>query len=290
MKDSDLLYKARQALSRGADDLSPQVKAALAQARQKAVARGSRQASSLWHLSAAAGAPNRRWALGASFASLAVLAMGLALVHQNSVNDRINIIAEIDRKMISDRLPVQAYLDPGFLAFQEHVRAEVASNADASGLGQRAGMALKEFWSLGSLFPGTLESTGPSWGRLTASQREALAPLEEFWPDLDYVRKRKWLKIADRFDLMSDEQQALAKDRMQEWVALPTSDRRIARQTFTGVIEIPEDTRVMKWSEYQKLSQEDRAKLVEEARAKALVSAHDQASALANRPAKPLAY
>lgn len=290
MKDSDLLYQSRQALSQGTDKLPPEIQNALAQARHKAVARASERPASLWHFSAAVGAPARRWAVGASFASLAVLAMGLTFVHQNSVNDRINRIAEIDRQMISDRLPVQAYLDPGFLAFQENARTDLASAGENAGLRERASEAIREFWSLDSLFPGTSDSMGPGWGRLTVSQREALAPLEAYWPDLDYVRKRKWIKIADRFDLMSEEQQALAKARMEEWVALPTADRRMARQSFSGVVEIPEDVRVMKWSEYQKLSEEDRARFVEESRAKALTLSRDSSSALAARAAKPLAH
>jgi hypothetical protein len=115
-------------------------------------------------------------------------------------------------------------------------------------------------------------------------------------------RRRKWVKIADRFHQLSAEQQATAQERMLEWASLPASDRRQARAAFGGVTEvIAEDVRVMKWNEYQKLSPQEKQRLIELAQQKvaqagAPVDAAGSAaappetarSALAPRPAKPL--
>jgi hypothetical protein len=51
---------------------------------------------------------------------------------------------------------------------------------------------------------------------------------------------------------------------MQEWVSMPASDRQQARAIFDSVVEaVPEEVRIMKWNEYQKLSPAERARLVE---------------------------
>jgi hypothetical protein len=271
MNERDPIYLSRQGLRRYQDAMPESIKSALAQARYKAV----HQASTRQHhrpLFRPQSSP-QRWGLGLSVASVITVLISLQAVQVISKDIDIGRLAAIDQKMMTDRLPVQAYLDPGFLAFQEGnselESSQEATTSDAQNVlpvVTRATHAMREFWSLESLFPGSITGQTPLWSKLTMAQRDALAPLESYWPEMENERRRKWLKIADRFHLMSDEEQALAQERMQEWVALPATDRRQARAVFDSLVQVmPEDVRVMKWNEYQKLSDQERSRLMEQA-------------------------
>jgi hypothetical protein len=193
--------------------------------------------------------------------------IGLQIVEKNTIDQNLQRLAVIDQKMITGPLPVQAYLDPGFLVFQESLLEQ--ASADRPAISSVAFTErieeLRNRWSAETLFPGFKGiPPGPAWAKLTVNQREALAPLESLWADMEAHRRQKWLRIADRFPLLSPEQRALAQERMQDWVSMPAIDRRQARAVFDGVKEaIPEDVRVMKWNEYQKLTPKQREKLVE---------------------------
>ncbi len=271
MSEGDPIYLSRLALRRHQDNTPESIKAALAQARIKAV----HQAQARQHHRPLFRPQHRqqRWGLGLSLASVMTVLISLQAVQLISRDIDIGRLAAIDQKMMTDRLPVQAYLDPGFLAFQEGSASADATSEGKNNEGQpgvpvvsRATNAMREFWSLDSLFPGLITGHTPLWSKLTAAQREALAPLEAYWPEMENERRRKWLKIADRFHLMSDEEQLLAQERMQDWVSLPATERRQARAAFDSLVQVmPEDVRVMKWNEYQKLSDQDRARLMEQA-------------------------
>ncbi len=269
MTDRDPIYLSRLRLHQQQDALPPRIKDALSQTRARAVSRAAQkqQHRPMFRFTSRP----QRWGMGLSLASVMTVLISLQAVREISRDIDIGRIAAIDQKMMTDRLPVQAYLDPGFLVFQEGAAAASDSASDAKGQASdavpvvsRATSAMREFWSLDSLFPGTMAGQTPLWSKLTVAQREALAPLEAHWPEMENERRRKWIKIADRFHLMTPDQQALAQERMQEWVSLPATERRQARAAFDSLHQgMPEDVRVMKWNEYQKLSEQDRARLIE---------------------------
>jgi hypothetical protein len=275
-------YKTRQSLLKSESAVSKEVVAALATARQRAV----KTAESM-HPTAGASFllvdPRRwskpAWGLTATLASVMAVAIGLNLSERTTIDQNLNRLASIDQKMITGPLPVQAYLDPGFLIFQESAldakATDANSNAAISFLEKASEVASR--WSPESLFPGFKGiQPGPSWSKLSVNQREALAPLESLWSDMEAHRRQKWVRIADRFHLLSPEQQALAQERMQEWVSMPATDRRQARAVFDGVKQvIPQDVQVMKWNEYQKLTPKERARLIELAHQRASTTAID---------------
>lgn len=268
MNERDPIYLSRLRLREQQNALPSSIKDALAQARSKAVAHAAHKPQSrpLFRMTSR----QQRWGIGLTFASVMTVLISLQAVQEISRDIDIGRIAAIDQKVMTDRLPVQAYLDPGFLVFHEgESSSETAPNDENPATANlpvvsRATTAMREFWSLDSLFPGTITGQTPLWSKLTSAQREALAPLEVHWPEMEHERRRKWIKIADRFHLMAPDQQALAQERMQEWVSLPATDRRQARAAFDSLEQVmPEDVRVMKWNEYQKLSETDRARLME---------------------------
>lgn len=303
----NITYRSRELLREGEAQIAAPVAEALARGRRAALQRAqARQTPIASRFGALVSlAPRQLWGMGASFASLVAVVFALGVAQQDAVEHDIGRIAAIDERVMLDRLPVQAYLDIGFLAFQEETLSESASGITAASITNQAGAALRQFWTPDTLFRGQSVGQGMMWGKLTAGQREALAPLESFWSEMDDHRRRKWIKIADRFHQLSAEQQLIAQEKMQEWASLPASERRQARAAFGGVTEVvPEDVRVMKWNEYQKLSQTERERLVELAQQKVAqatttgssdplvssLSSYDRPrSALAVRPAKPLA-
>jgi hypothetical protein len=294
---SDLIYAIRQALEKSQGRVSPEAQARLRQFRARALLAAEKTYSR-----SAPPQPARRglvtgaffrspiWGAGVAFASLTAVVIAISAVHDRSIDLDISQIAEIDKRMISDRLPVQAYLDPGFLAFQEESLEEasdlirVASSISLPTPGSASPTPLRAILSADNLFPGIAgNNQGMHWGKLTTTQREALAPLEAMWGDLDESRRRKWVKIADRFHQLSEEQQKLAQERMQEWVALGPVERRQARAIYGGVANrVPEDIRVVKWNEYQKLSPDERNRLMELAQQRIAEADSSKSAALRN--------
>ena len=50
--------------------------------------------------------------------------------------------------------------------------------------------------------PETKKPAQPAWTALSASQQQVLAPIQPEWDQLDTVRRKKWVAIADRYPTM----------------------------------------------------------------------------------------
>ena len=116
-QEQEVAQKIVRALDRGTRDLNDNVKARLAAARNDALA-GYRESSG-WRLSWAGqlatritGWPNAgvRYAL-----PMAILILGLiGIVYWQTGNGRSNDLADLDARLLTDDLPIDAYLDKGF--------------------------------------------------------------------------------------------------------------------------------------------------------------------------------
>ena len=97
----------------------------------------------------------------------------------------------------------------------------------------------------------------PAWSELTPPQQQILAPLQGEWDQLDATRRKKWVRIADRYATMKpDEQQRLQK-RMQEWSKLTPDERRAAREKYQSLKKASPEQRKQvreKWREYEQSS------------------------------------
>ncbi len=120
--------------------------------------------------------------------------------------------------------------------------------------------------------PGALV-LGQNWVSLSASQKEALAPLSKEWDQLDGARKGKWLEIAARYPTLPPEHQQRLRERMVEWTRMSPTERQRARIGYqhAGELRTPEqESRLReKWDAYQALPPEKRQRLVELAAEKA---------------------
>lgn len=135
------------------------------------------------------------------------------------------------------------------------------------GAGGGAGLA----WGQAATKPGataphtSASGDGPAWRELSASQRNALRPLERDWSRIDGPRKRKWIEIASRFPSMSAAERTRLQERMAEWARLSPQDRNTARLNFRDAKDVPADERRDRWEAYQSLSEEERRRLAEQA-------------------------
>ena len=108
----------------------------------------------------------------------------------------------------------------------------------------------------------------PSWADLTQNQRDSLSPLEDEWDGIPPVRKKKWLKIAQRMESMSPEEKARVQERIQLWVNLTPEERREARQNYLSAKKLDVKDKSLQWLEYQNLPEEKKKELAETARKK----------------------
>lgn len=110
-----------------------------------------------------------------------------------------------------------------------------------------------------------LLASGPAFSSLTPYQAEVLKPLQPVWDEMEDVRKRKWIEIANRLPTLSDDEKGRVQQRMQEWAALTPAQRRQARDNFSEAKGRSAAERQAQWEEYQKLSPEARQALAERA-------------------------
>lgn len=101
----------------------------------------------------------------------------------------------------------------------------------------------------------------PTWGELTGSQREALAPLAPHWAGLTENHKRKWIAMSRNFADWPADEQARLHDRMSAWAGLSPGQRDQARMNFAEARKVAPDEKKARWEAYQALSENERDRL-----------------------------
>lgn len=125
--DINLAYKVRHALNENLDHLPASTVDRLAAARARAMSRKKADAPRgvavrqqqvrrpAFDLRSALAMP---WALRAAVAApLLAMVVGLVGVYQNEREQRVAELAELDAAVLSDELPLTAYIDHGFNAY-----------------------------------------------------------------------------------------------------------------------------------------------------------------------------
>ncbi|MFO1329635.1 MAG: DUF3106 domain-containing protein [Rubrivivax sp.] len=108
---------------------------------------------------------------------------------------------------------------------------------------------------------------GPAWATLSASQRQALGPLQAQWSSLDAARKAKWLVVAKSFPTMPEDERQRVQARMAEWARMSPVERGRARQNFQELRNLPAGDRQALWEAYRALPEEQRRELALRAKA-----------------------
>ncbi len=104
------------------------------------------------------------------------------------------------------------------------------------------------------------------WNELSATQKQALAPLSADWETLERQRKLKWLEVANRYPGMKPEEQQRSQERMREWTRLTPEQRRVARDTYARVQTLPPEKRAELLEKYQNLPEEKKRQLEAESK------------------------
>ena len=120
--DINLAYKVRHALNENLDNLPASTTDRLASARARALSRKKADAPARLQQSVplfnfrALFSPTGLGRIGVAIPLLALVA-GLGGVYQYEQQQRIAELAELDAAVLSDELPLTAYLDHGFNAY-----------------------------------------------------------------------------------------------------------------------------------------------------------------------------
>ena len=102
------------------------------------------------------------------------------------------------------------------------------------------------------------------WTQLTATQKQALSPLQTSWSSLTEGQRRKWLAVAQNFSTLDPQAQQKLQARMTEWAALSPKDREFARLNFAETKKIAPSDRTANWETYRALSSDEKQKLAEQ--------------------------
>jgi len=115
----------------------------------------------------------------------------------------------------------------------------------------------------------------PTWSELNKQQRDILAPLSRDWNQMENVRRKKWLGIADRYSTMKPEEQQRVQQRMREWAELSADQRNKVRNTYRDFQQLPSEqkqTLKQKWEAYSNLPSDEKQRLRETRKSSTLLA------------------
>ena len=90
---------------------------------------------------------------------------------------------------------------------------------------------------------GSVKSARPLWSELSPKQQAVLAPLAADWDKLDTTRRKKWVTIANHYPKMRPDEQQRLQARMQHWANLTPAQRRVARENYQSLKQLPRTER-----------------------------------------------
>jgi hypothetical protein len=126
MNEQQFGNKVRQILNRGLLGVDPQVERRLRAARELALSRQRPERATAFAWANSATGRSSGWSALALYVllPLAVLVGGAAGVYNWQQNQRIAELEELDSQLLTDDLPIDAYLDRGFQNWLKKTSAE----------------------------------------------------------------------------------------------------------------------------------------------------------------------
>nr|MBL8410976.1 DUF3106 domain-containing protein [Dechloromonas sp.] len=115
----------------------------------------------------------------------------------------------------------------------------------------------------------------PTWMQLSPVRKAVLAPLNGEWDQMDNLRRKKWLGIADRFASMKPDEQQRTQHRMREWVKLTPEQRNKARDSYKDFKQLPPEQKQLvrqKWEAYANLPTEEKQRVRESGKSSRLLA------------------
>ena len=108
----------------------------------------------------------------------------------------------------------------------------------------------------------TSKPARPLWSELSPQQQHVLGPLAADWENLDTTRRKKWVTIANRYPKMKPDEQQRLQERMQTWAKLTPEERRLARDNYKSLKQLPQPQRreiSQKWQQQLNAPRSDAA-------------------------------
>ena len=105
-----------------------------------------------------------------------------------------------------------------------------------------------------------------AWASLSATQKQALQPLQRDWVSLSPDRQQKWLELAARMPTMTEEERERVRERMAEWARMTPAQRGQARLQFQEARQWTTEDRQARWEAYLALSDDERTALAGQAK------------------------
>ena len=103
----------------------------------------------------------------------------------------------------------------------------------AAGLGSAGAQQQGQPSSSTSAATSAAKAARPLWSELSPKQQAVLAPIAAEWDNLDTVRRKKWVTIANRYPKMQPDEQMRLQNRMQAWAG---QSARLARAEPAGAL------------------------------------------------------
>lgn len=107
-----------------------------------------------------------------------------------------------------------------------------------------------------------------TWAQLSSEQKSALAPLAKEWDQMDALRQKKWLGVANKYANMKPEEQQRVQERVQTWVKMTPEQRMAVRENFANTSKKSPEQKSAQWQQYQQLSESEKQKFANEAKTK----------------------
>lgn len=104
----------------------------------------------------------------------------------------------------------------------------------------------------------------PAWSQLDERQKNILVPLAGNWDEMENIRRKKWLGIAERYPNLTPAEQGRVQVRMRDWAALTPEQRARARNTYKEFKQLPaeqKETLKQKWEAYSNLPPEEKQRV-----------------------------
>jgi len=134
----------------------------------------------------------------------------------------------------------------------------------------------------------------PAWESLNTTQQHWLAPLAKVWHELPASDRHAWIQLSRQLPRLSQQAQAQARERMQQWSAFTPQQRQAARENFRLAQKLNE-SRLSQgqlqalWDRYQDLTPEQRAVLRAAGQTATTAARHaGAATPLAKEASRPL--
>ena len=108
-------------------------------------------------------------------------------------------------------------------------------------------------------------SPQPKWSALSPARQAALEPLKSEWDKLPNNRKLKWIGVADKLPTMKPDEQLRIRKNMAHWAKLTPDQRRVARENYQTLKEVPPAQKKELHQAYQKLPDQQKQSLTRDA-------------------------